>query len=493
MADQQHIQWLREGVDSWNARRLKADTPFTSGFFWPDFTGANLFSELQESVYEVRQGLLSFKGFVLDGINLKRGLFRDTHLPHFSLREANLEYVNFEKASLFDSDLRKANLNGANLTGAYLFLADLRGAELIRTDFTRAELAGAKLNGANLKNAILTGADLSNTEPWTSILFPDPKDPVTEPANFPKEVEKVGDLVNIRRFFENHYEDSLEGTSFNDGYMFYFRGEGDDSWELRPYIMRNLSERGAILRDKEGEMLLDLMSQRPEDFIGAASALSQWVIAQHHGLKTRLLDITRNPLVALFHACERPPGSNNGILHVFVVPKNIVKTFDSDAVSVVTNLAKLPHSQQDRLMGNYVEPDENPLEEPFDRTNKYFHTMDRLYHHIRQEKPHFKERIDVRDFFRVFVVEPQQSFERIRVQSGAFLISAFHEQFETEKILELNKNTPVYHHYKLTVPSDSKNKILDELKFLNVTSEVLFPGLDKAAEAIVKRYEKRNS
>ena len=86
-----------------------------------------------------------------------------------------------------------------------------------------------------------------------------------------------------------------------------------------------------------------------------------------------------------------------------------------------------------------------------------------------------------------------QSFERIRAQSGAFLISALHERFETEKIRELNKNTPVYHHYKLTVPADSKNSILDELKLLNITSEVLFPGLDKAAEAIVKRYEKRNS
>jgi len=51
----------------------------------------------------------------------------------------------------------------------------------------------------------------------------------------------------------------------------------------------------------------------------------------------------------------------------------------------------------------------------------------------------------------------------------------------------------VYHHYKLTVPVDKKNKIVDELKFLNITREALFPGLDTAAEAILKRYEKRNS
>ena len=496
MPKPEHIQWLREGVDSWNARRLQADSFRHPDFFYPDFREVNLFSKLQGSGYEVRRVFPSAEGFVLDGINLNNGFFRDAQLSYFSFKGANFEKALFERALLTLSDLSNANLQGANLTGALLSLANLQGANLTGADFTRAKLVGANLKGANLRDAILDSTDLTSAQPWTSILFPDPQDPVTAP-DYPKKVEETGDLGDIHQSFEDHYKNSLEKTSFNDGYMFYFRGEGNHSWELSPYIMR---KEKAVLRNKEGEMLLDLMSQRPEDFIGATSALSQWVIAQHHGLKTRLLDITRNPLVALFHACEHPLDSSgnilrvDGILHVFVVPKNIVRTFDSDAVSVITNLAKLPRSQQDRLMGQWVEPSEiTPEKVIFDRTNKYFHIMDRLYHHIRQEKPHFRERLDIKDFFRVFVVEPQQSFERIRVQSGAFLLSAFHERFETEEILKLNKNTPVYHHYKLTVPVNRKNQIVDELRFLNVTPEVLFPGLDKAAEAIVKRYEKRNS
>ena len=145
-------------------------------------------------------------------------------------------------------------------------------------------------------------------------------------------------------------------------------------------------------------------------------------------------------------------------------PTGLIKPYNSDAISIVTNFAKLFEGEQALLLGK---EGKNP--------DDYLESMGRLYHFIHEEKPYFKERITPRDFFRVFVVEPQQSFERIRAQSGAFLISAFHERFERHEIRKCNAGTPLYGHFMLRVPHVRKKHILDELRLLNITRETLFP------------------
>ena len=339
------------------------------------------------------------------------------------------------------------------------------------------------LDAADLTTATLLGVDLSCSRPWKAMLFPEPEsqsDPCATPPR--RQVNSVAELLE---------HCNALGAGVPSDRQFYFRGEAKNTWPLRPAVMRFRNGR-ARHRAHEGEMLLELMSRRPEDFASASTALDQWVLAQHHGLPTRLLDITRNPLVALLGASgglDAAPdkSARDGRVHVFSVPRELIKPFTSDTVAIISNLAKLPRPEQDTLLGwtmadiAHRSPGAafNPLHE---------HASRRLFHLIRQERPHFMDAIDPRHLFQVFVVEPVQSFERIRAQSGAFLISAFHERFERSEVLAWNDRIPVYGHAILDVPDASKASIVRELGLLNVTRETLLPGLDEAARAITGQY-----
>ena len=426
MANEEHITWLLEGVESWNERHQ--NVPGKGYLFTPDFEGAPLYWTFREA------GKLDGRGRIpLAGVDLS------------------------------DADLTKADLNLADLSGANLELATL----------TESKLWQADLTGANLHFADLTGANLTASEPWKAALYPSI---IRSPEQHPdraRPVTSIKDLLPKIQRIKDYYDPTV---------FLYFRGESEFGWELRPSLMRS------DLAVYENEMLIDLVSRRPEEFNEMTSALAQWVLAQHHGLKTRFLDVTRNPLVALFHACDKTGqeelGEEDGRLHVFAVPRTLVQPFNSDAISIASNVARLSRRQKDALLGKQFSLGNNRIR----YENEHVQAMRLLHQLIRQEKPYFEERIDPRDFYQVFVVEPQQSSERLRAQAGAFLVSAFHERFEREEILRWNDGIPVYAHYKLTISGKHMNRIKEDLQLLNVTRETLFPGLDSSAKSVSDTY-----
>ena len=459
MANPTHIEWLQDGVEAWNKRRERIS-------FHPDLTGV-VFSEEMENL-KTADEIVDLNGINLEDANLSRTDLSGTSLQDSTLKRANLTEANLSGIRLDRAKCFNANFTDADLRGSILNNAEFRGANL-----KKANLACCKLSGANFHGANLAGASLAVTELWGTKIFSES----TPAHHFMNEVrerkEKISSVSEFLKVFKD-IKNSYKNLEFED-LVFYFRGHRRESWKLCPSVMRN-----ETFREAEGDMLLDIMSQQPSAFKGLDSALAEWVLAQHHGLKTRLLDVTRNPLVALFYACSETNHNEKNIedahMHIFAARKSLIKTFRSDAISVIANFAKLDRGEKDTLLG--IPGQYYPYPE----------VLGRLYHLIRHEKPYFQEGISPIDFFKIFVIEPQQSFDRIRVQASAFLISGFHDRFEREEILKWNSDTSVYDHYILTIPYACKKFIFGELRILNISRETLFPGLDEAARSITQRY-----
>ena len=359
----------------------------------------------------------------------------------------------------------------------------LNNADLSFARLENAKLEHASISGANLRETSLIGADLHNVKLWEAVLYFTEMSPRQHPKQKPS-VETIAGFLDIIRNIKNRYG---KPNNPSEEVLIYFRGEPKCGWPLTPSVMRD------DFGEHENEMLVELVSRRPEEFNGIPSALAQIVLAQHHELKTRFLDVSKNPLVALFNACGGHKDDaikykdNSGRLHIFAVPRSMIKPFNSDTVSIIANFAKLSKREQDLLLGKIkARPVDGKLV-------LYPETMNRLYQFVRQEKPYFKDRLEPQDLYRVFVVEPQQSPERLRAQAGAFLVSAFHKRFERDEIRKWNADIPIYAHYKLSVPGKRKHSILEDLRLMNITRETLFPGLDSSAAEITSRYSPQSS
>ena len=484
MANPQHIAWLKEGVQSWNARRL-------SQRFDPDLSSEDISKALGGLDREdIRQISVRLRCLNLSGANLSNSTLRDTDLTGAKFYGADLT-----NAKLVGSDFTGAQFIGGTSKGTRFHFANFSSTLFLAHDLTAAQFNGAKLeetqfiqcnlDGAHLYDIALTGTDFILSRPWSALLCRPSAKPNVGAHTFDKEeISGVNDLLDTCREFRNVHGDEV---------VLYFRGESRCFPDLRPSVMRTRA-----LRSAEGEMLDDLMTRQPEAFNRLDSALAQWVLAQHHGLRTRLLDITRNPLVALYNACN-DSGDEDGRLHVFGVPRSLIKPFSSDTVSTIASFAKLPRAEQNLLLGRTQKdaPEEvlptNSDDFLVEETHPFAKAKAHLYTVIRQEKPYFEERIDIRDLFRVFVVEPQRSFERVRAQSGAFLISAFHQRFERAEVLQSNQHIPIYSHFVLSLPQGQKESVLDDLRLLNVTRESLFPSVDEAASAVTQQYLNRTN
>lgn len=266
-------------------------------------------------------------------------------------------------------------------------------------------------------------------------------------------------IGSIRTLFEK-LEDELEDDM---DYHIFYRGQSDKSFGLIPSIYRE-----KFLIQNENRIFRDIIAQSPADFKGCTSTFEKLVKMQHYSLPTRLLDITTNPLVALYFACEND--AVDGKLFRFEVQTSDIKYFDSDAVSVVSNIAKRPI---DFSIEDLRELDRNEFNSEEE--------IQYLLHEIKYEKPHFQNVIDSKDIERVFCVKPMFDNPRIIRQSGAFFLYGINGN--KSQPASLNFSYKVY-----IINKAQKRKIRKQLEALGIDKSTLFPEVEHVAEHIKDKY-----
>lgn len=250
-----------------------------------------------------------------------------------------------------------------------------------------------------------------------------------------------------------------------------FRGQRHYGWYSSPKIFRNDND----VYNSENLAVRDIVSLHPGEFESDKTMFDRLVRMQHFGLPTRLLDVTINPLVALWFASEPSliADEYHGAVQALLIPKDRQRYYDSDRVSCMSNIANLTKKQKELLIDTIISIDDVS---EFNKSE----IADILVSHVRMEKSHFRKIINPEDLLRPIYVKPKMSNKRIIAQSGAFLLHGILKRSGSQSN-RLRQD-------RIWIHEDDKATIREDLAMLGIHERTLFPEIDKSAKFISESY-----
>lgn len=273
----------------------------------------------------------------------------------------------------------------------------------------------------------------------------------------PKKYEEY-EITTLNEFLNNLPEQSLE-------HPWGYRGQANKEWKLIPSLFREfLDSKDGIptawgFRNLEIMLLMKFKAYAmPYLTVVPNSDLAWLALAQHHGLPTRLLDWTENPLVALFFAVKDDV-EHDAVVWAFITP-----------YAVIEHEHTLEALDRELLMENNPKKDYSYLQE---------YKLDNTIHRY----------------------HPSHTSSRITAQQGFFTIQNFKEDIRTEptEILSLEEQygLDIYHMVvsgmdelwgpwfkKYVVPSQCKASLRKQLDVLGTNHFALFPDLEGIAKKL---------
>ena len=118
-----------------------------------------------------------------------------------------------------------------------------------------------------------------------------------------------------------------------------FRGHSDEAYDLRPAVGRGGHTSSST--QKYEKSLFDIFTRETGAYLSPLPANEwEWLsVAQHHGLPTRMLDWSHNPLVALYFTVSQCPGKS-GVVFALNAPRKAPRSMLAKSPFDVTRPVK---------------------------------------------------------------------------------------------------------------------------------------------------------
>lgn len=241
-------------------------------------------------------------------------------------------------------------------------------------------------------------------------------------------------ISSLREFFEVFDGKGNKGKKIYEDLKttrIFYRGQCDINFKPEPGIFRDKN-----FIKKEKDIFREMIKKNPSEFYEDSSDFEKLARMQHYGAPTRLLDLTENPCVALYFACEGKSKSVGEII----------------------------------------------LYAPEDEYEKFFDS--------KEIKEFNLDNINNECFF----VHAKFNNKRIASQAGLFLMfgnKTENNEFFASSPDKCYKKTKDGRQLVLYIPNDKKKSILNSLEIINIRKKSLYLELNDVAADIKETYKSK--